>query len=252
MKTKINTCVRLKKVKFNITIVLTAALLLCGTAFSAHGQRQKPFNLETFTYRPYHFGFILGFNGMNFRIKQDAPYMINDSLFTITARPEYGFQIGIIANKRLSQFLDLKLSTVLAFGERKIDYTIRYNNDIVTFTKPVESTFLEFPLSLKYRSKRINNFGAYVLNGIKYGIDLASQSEKIEETDNYIVKLKKHEFAYEIGVGFDFYLPYFKFGIELKTSFGVNDLLVRDKTIFTDGFGKLTSKIWQLSFTFEG
>ena len=238
------------KKDINIKLILIALIMITGTLCQA--QRQKPLNLETFTYRPYHFGFILGFNGMNFRIHQEEPFPVNDSLFSITSRPEYGFQIGIVANKRMAKYLDLRFSTILAFGERNLDYEIRHNNGSATFTKKVESTFLEFPLSLKYRSKRINNFGSYILTGLKYGIDLASQSKKVQQKQVYIVKLNRHEFAYEAGVGFDFYLPYFKFGIEFKMAFGFNDLLVRENTIFTEGFDKLNSKVWQLSFTFEG
>lgn len=221
-------------------------------ATSTTAQRSVVENLETFQYRPYYFGFVLGFNSMNFMVHPEKMTYSNDSLFTVTSRPDYGFQIGILANKRFNNHLHLRLSTILAFGERSIDYRIRHLDSSFINTKNVESTFIEFPLSVKYTSRRLNNFSAYMLGGAKYGVDLASQAKKKEQTEDLIVKLKGTDFSMELGVGVDFYLPHFKFGIELKRAFGVSDLLVREQTIFTNDIRKLNSKIYQLSFTFEG
>ena len=79
---------------------------------------------------------------------------------------------------------------------------------------------LNFPILLKANTKRINNFAAYALTGLSYSYDLASQEDVEQSTTEPIVKLKKHDFAYHVGGGFDFYLPYFKFGIEIKLTNG--------------------------------
>lgn len=229
--------------------ILIATMIL---GHRASAQRAVAQNLETFQYRPYYFGFVLGFNSMDFMVHPEKMYYTNDSLYTVNSYPELGFQIGILANKRINNHLHARLSTVLAFGERTIDYRILFADSFYTNTKKVESTFIEFPLSMKYTSRRLNNFSAYLLGGAKYGIDLASQAGKIEQTDDLIIKLKRTDISMELGVGFDFYLPFFKFGIELKRAFGVNDLLVRENNIFTNDIKKLNSKIYQLSFTFEG
>jgi hypothetical protein len=217
-----------------------------------NAQRSVVENLETFQYRPYYFGFVLGFNSMNFMVHPEKMTYTNDSLYTVNSYPDYGFQIGILANKRFNNHLHLRLATVLAFGERSINYRITHLDSSFINTKNVESTFIEFPLSMKYTSRRLNNFSAYLMGGAKYGIDLASQAKKKEQTEDLIVKLKATDISMELGVGFDFYLPHFKFGIEFKRAFGVNDLLVREQTIFTNDIRKLNSKIYQLSFTFEG
>lgn len=238
----------LKSVKYFLLIFISGFLL----SHSARAQRMVVENLETFHYRPYYFGFVLGFNSMDFVVHPDKAFYPNDSLSTVNSYPEYGFQIGILANKRLNNHLHLRLSTVLAFGERMLDYSILNADTFFTQTKKIESTFIEFPLSFKYGSRRLNNFSAYILGGGKYGIDLASQAGKKEQTEDLIIKLKPNDLSLELGVGFDFYLPYFKFGIELKRSFGVNDLLIRENNIFTNDIRKINSKIYQLSFTFEG
>lgn len=56
----------------------------------------------------------------------------------------------------------------------------------------------------------------------------------------------------EIGFGTDFYLEYFKFGIEIKMSYGIRDILDRDNTPLTDPIDKLSTKMFLLSLTFEG
>ena len=235
--------------KHKLHLILTAMVLLTG---SAHAQRMQVENIETFQYKPYYFGFLLGFNSMNFMVHPESPTYTHDSLFTLTSAPEYGFQIGILTNKRINTYLHLRLSTVLAFGERSLNYRILFADTIVTATKKVESTFIEFPLAFKYTSRRLNNFSAYVLGGTRYGIDLASQIGKKEQTEDQIIKLKKHEISMDLGVGLDFYLPFFKLGIELKRSFGINDLLVRENNLYTGEIKKLNSKLYQLSLTFEG
>jgi len=235
-----------------IRYIVIALFSLSVSIQGANAQREVPENLETFLYRSYYFGFLLGFNSMDFVVHPEKVIYPSDSLFTLNSYPDFGFQIGILANKRINNHVHLRLATVLAFGERTLNYRIRHADTSYVNTKQVESTFIEFPLSMKITSMRLNNFSAYVLGGTRYGIDLASQAKKKEQTEDIIVKLLPNEFSFDLGVGFDFYLPYFKFGIELKRSFGVNDLLVREQNIFTNDIRKLNSKIYQLSFTFEG
>ncbi len=232
-------------------IVLTL-LFIKLSAPAVHAQRELPENLETFLFRSYYFGFLVGFNSMDFVVHPDHVIYPHDSLFTLNSYPNYGFQIGILANKRVRNHVHLRLATILAFGERSLHYRIRHADSSYVNVKQIESTFLEFPLSVKFRSWRLNNFSAYVVGGTRYALDLASQAGKTEQTEDVIVKLRRHDFSLDLGVGFDFYLPYFKFGIELKRSFGMNDLLVREQNIFTGDIRKLNSKIYMLSFTFEG
>jgi len=66
-----------------------------------------------------------------------------------------------------------------------------------------------------------------------------------------VVKLKKHDFTGDLGVGFDFYTVYFKFSTEIKMSYGINDMIYREGNIYTDSIKKLSAKMFQISFTFE-
>jgi hypothetical protein len=222
------------------------------TLQAANAQKKAVINLPKYDYKAYHFGFILAVNAMDFRIKYEDDFRDNDSLLVLNSTPQGGFNIGIVSNLRLADHWDLRFVPTLSFGERDVAYTfIDTNNVSYDDVKKVESTLIDFPLTVKFKSNRLNNTRAYVLTGLKYSIDLASQAKKREKDENVKVKLSRDDISFEVGVGFDFYTTFFKFGTELKMSYGINDLIVKEGTIYTQHIKKLSSKVFQLSFTFE-
>jgi hypothetical protein len=156
---------------------------------------------------------------------------------------------------RLGRYFNLRFTPTLSFGERYIDYSIfGYKNEtqsLIDIRKNITSTFVDFPVFVKYRSKRLNNMAAYLLAGAQYSIDLASNAKKKEENIEVQVKLKKNDVYLIAGVGFDFYNPWFKFGMEMRMSYGLMDILKRESNIYTEGIDKLDSKIFSILFTFE-
>lgn len=188
---------------------------------------------------------------MDFSIKPVENFNELDSVFVIESQPQWGFNIGIVSNLRLGQSFDLRFVPTLSFGDRILNYTVVENDTFkITRAKKIESTFIDFPLMLKYKSQRLNNVRAYVTTGLCYSVDLASQAKKIDRKKD-LVKLKQNDILYQFGVGFDFYFTEFKFATELKMAYGIRDLLVRDNTVYTSSIKKLNSKIFQISFLFE-
>jgi hypothetical protein len=235
--------------KYLMTVTLAMVVLLPLTTYS---QRQKVQNLPWYDSKKYHFGFTLGFTDMDFWVTPASNLLELDSLFVVEPENQYGFNIGIVSSMRLAEYLDLRFVPTLTFGDRILEYTLRYQDTTLYVNKKqIESTLIDLPLTLKYKSKRINNFRAYVLGGARYSIDLASQAEKKATSQQVIVKIKRNDIAGELGVGFDFYLNYFKFGTELKVAWGLRDLLQREDNIYTKGIDKLNSKIVWITFTFE-
>jgi hypothetical protein len=229
---------------------LILALLISGFSFGQRTAQNRP----EYYHDPLHFGFFLGINQANFLITpvQNLRAVAGDSLKTILSSPEVGFNLGIVSELRLHDYLTLRFTPDLAFGERNIEYHFA-GQDTFDMVKRVESTFLNFPLSFKVRSKRLNNVAAYMIGGMKYTLDLASQKDARNTVPGQeVVKLYKHDFGYEAGAGLDFFLPYFKFGIELKMSLGLRNLLVPDNTIYALSLDRLRSKVFLISFTFEG
>ncbi len=126
------------------------------------------------------------------------------------------------------------------------------------YEKTVESVFLLFPLELKIQSKRLGNFSAYVIGGGGYSLDLTARKKAggaaaggANQLDNN-VKLQRDDFFYSAGYGVDFYLQYFKFGLELKLLVGTNNLLQPTNNTFSNSIDKVRSRMVLLTMTFEG
>ena len=215
-----------------------------------------PKNLPNYDHKHWHFGFSLGINTMNFNIHPVDHLEYDSTVLIIEPTLSQGFNIGIVANKKIYKYLDLRFVPTLSFGQRNLQYTIKTSpTKEEHFVKTVESTFLDFPFTLKYKSKRfdknLNNVRTYILGGARYSLDLASQKKKKGTSDEIVIKLNPHDFMLTTGVGFDFYLPYFKLGIELQMAYGLVNVLNKEETIFTTNVQKLSSKMAWITLTFE-
>ncbi len=238
-----------------IHCLIATVLAAAATAATAQGQfNTKTQNLANFDLRLFHFGFLLGYNTADFHmdLKPSAPFA--DSLLVLDHEKQPGFNLGIISSLNMSDHFSLRFLPSLSFQDRLLRYRFRTSTGgLAVYEKPVESTYLEFPLLLKFRSSRINNFAVYLIGGGKVSIDMASQKDVNNELDEeVVVKLEKYDYSVEVGGGFDMFLPYFKFGIELKTAVGLPNLLIDDGTRFSTPIESLRSKTFVLSFTFEG
>lgn len=180
-------------------------------------------------------------------------------IYGIRANPSIGFSVGIVGDLRLGEYFNLRFIPTLSFGRRELEYDIKLFNDsnqpilndsIFTVVKQINTTFLEFPLLIKYKSKRVHNMRAYVIGGAKVSFDLASQANK-EEEFNYDPKLFRSDTYGTLGAGMDFYMNWFKFGVELTMSYGFRDILLREGNLYTDSIESLRSKVFMFTFTFE-
>lgn len=233
-------------------LTLLLALVLSGTATAQ--KRIVTENLPNFDLRRFHFGFHLSYNTSDFQVVLDPRSPFVDSLLVLSHDRQPGFNLSMVASLNVNPFLSFRFAPSLSFQERLLTYQFREpDNTFKFFQKPVESTYLEFPLLAKYRSARINNFAVYMLGGGKFCMDMASQKD-VNNTldDEVVVKLDKYDYAAEVGGGMDMFLTYFKFGIELKAAFGIPNLLIDDGTRFSTPIQSLRSKVWTLTFTFEG
>ena len=224
-------------------------LIFVLVAQNSWAQRHTvPLNLPNYDRKPVHFGFLLGINSMDFKITPKA--IQADTLFILKSQDQKGFNLGIVSNFRLGRNTDLRFLPTLSFAERDINYTIEIDGDLEEIKKDIESTFIEFPVNFKFKSNRYNNGRAYVLTGLKYNIDLASQKD-IDDEGQELIKLKKSDLMYEVGFGIDFYLEYFKFSPELKATFGLVDMLVNDESIYSSSIKKMLTRGFTVTLTFE-
>jgi hypothetical protein len=225
-------------------------LLITASFETVNAQRIIVKNQEKYDKQWIHFGFLLGTNKTNFKVSRAENLLQNDSVLFLSADGQTGFDLGIISNLRIAENFDLRFTPMLAFSQRNMNYNMTLKvagTDVVT--KKIESTFIQFPLLVKFKSNRVNNYRFYVLGGAKYMVDLVSQAAV--ENDEQLVKLKKYDYGYEIGFGMDLYLPLFKFAPEIKMYQGIPNMLANDNAVYTTSLSGLKSRVWSISFTFE-
>jgi hypothetical protein len=241
-------------------------------------QRQVVKNLTTFDDKRLHFGFTLALNALDFGIDHYplvtdnskyqplAPETINGVPIDLTkpiradvSKLTPGFTVGIVTNLRLSESFDLRFLPGMSFGERKLVYNIDINDNTLAISPntygytdfySIKSTFLDFPLLIKYKARRMNNQRPYLIGGVAYRIDISKTGQED------LVRLKPFSSSIEAGMGWDTYLQFFRLSTEFKFSFGLTNILDNGPKstqlqVYSNTFSKLTSNMFILSFHFE-
>jgi hypothetical protein len=240
---------RLKKGIFLLTILIISSAQLFA-------QKQKPKNISWYDDKLVHFGFSIGFNTMDFNITPSQANMQVDSLYPEVSFLNPGINIQIVTNLHPSDYFDIRFLPGVSFGQRNIRF---YRNQVLENEyQRLESSFLEFPLLIKFKGARLNNVRPYLVAGLNYRYDLAGKKayEPPEPNKQPIyLRLNRSDIYYEVGPGLDFYLPYFKLSIELKVSTGIRDVLVHDYSSqdprYARAIEKMRSQIWVIAFHFE-
>ncbi|TKG96045.1 PorT family protein [Puteibacter caeruleilacunae] len=269
--------------RWNRIIGICLIVLLFGVGRSWAQQRVVK-NLTTFDDKKIHFGFTLGINVMDFSLEHyntlgESPWIVPEDYSNITTKrnlaglipatklradvKDYspGFTVGMVSSLRLSPSLNLRFVPGLSFGQRKLFYIdltqniaketiVQYlDGDPSQFYK-VKSTYMDFPLLLKYKSSRLINYRPYVIAGGAMRVDLAKSK------GDDLVQLKKTGFYLEAGIGLDSYLQFFRLSTELKISIGLTDVLKRNyqdeaTVLYSKAFKQVRADMVTLSFHFE-
>lgn len=225
-------------------------LLICTlTSWSQRGVTQ---NLKGFDEnKVFHFGFLVGLNYMSGNLNLNNSLYTTDTLYGLNINPSPGFTLGVVTDLHLGPYWDLRaLFPTLAFGQRNFEYTVQTDEGTFLDVRQVESTYLACPIEFKYKSERYGNWRGYVTGGGFVGLDLVSKKKVAPGVA--IVKLDNFDYGYSVGFGFEFFLEYFKFAPHLKWNQGLNNLIIRDDTPFTNIIDKVTSRTFTISLTFEG
>ncbi len=217
-------------------------------------QKPKVMNYQEVDHKLLHFGFSLGISTMDFSIERDDNYFARDSIIADLGKWQPGFNVHIVSELQLTHNLALRCLPGLTFGQRDI-YFVKSNQTGQQYEKTsLESNFIDFPLLLKYKSTRVNNYRAYLLLGGSARYDLAARKDFEEDGDDKI-KLKAFDYYVDFGAGLDSYLQYFKFSTELKLSVGFRDVMSHKGRIgheqYAASIDRLGSFIITLDFNFE-
>jgi hypothetical protein len=213
-------------------------------------KEKKQLNLTKYDRKLLHFGFSLGMNYSDIAVKTIGDIQSLDSVYVVEPKGAMGFNLGIVSDLRMGEHFNLRFIPGISFVGRSMEYTLYQLDTVpVVYDKVVNSVYLEVPLYFKFRSRRINNWRVYIIGGGKFLYDMATKEDV--QSEEVILKMKREDYTWDLGVGVDFYLEYFKLSTEVKMSFGLNNLLVEDQTVFTNSIESLKSKTFLFSIYFE-
>ncbi len=234
--------------------VIGLFILFFAFSVNVNGQRNfssgDNYNFSDFQKKPYYFGITLGYNNSVFRPFRSKEFIQTDSINAIEGLSGPGFNLGIVTNLKIGDYFDIRFLPTFSFAERNIQYD-RQSRDIPFNINTVESVFVELPFQVRYKSAPFHDIRLFVIAGVKYGFDVASDSRTRQAET--IVKVSPNDFSFEYGAGIQFFFPYFIFSPEFKISHGIgNTLIFNDNLEESRVLEKLLSRTFTISFHFEG
>ena len=232
--------------KRTITYILLLLLPLCAVA-----QERKVQNKPYIDFRRLHYGFFIGVHAQDMEFVNNGFVTENGEVwYADIADYNPGFSVGVLADLRLNTYLALRAIPTMHFGQNAVRF--REQNSGATSKQSVKTTYIALPIHLKVVAERFNNYRPYVTAGVSpmWNLTVKKQQQLL---------LKSFDCMIEVGVGCDFYLPFFKLIPELKFSYSPlnvlnkerKDLLDANYLKFTQSVDKIASKMITLSLYFE-
>jgi len=220
--------------------------LLITNLVSAQFNESPILNKQNEDKKLLNWGYFLGLNQYDFKIEY------KENAQDILVSKSFGFNVGLIGEVRLNEFLDVRFEPGLHYGSRLMGFPgFEDERDAI---REVKSTYINFPLLLKASTRRYGNFKPFLLGGVSTGLNLGSNEESLDDNESGTFRMKKWVYNYELGFGIDFYLEYFKFTPSIRGIFAITDELVPDNdpnSPWTGNIDSLKTRGIFINFTFE-
>ena len=204
-------------------------------------------NLENWDKQRVYWGYFLGFNMYDFKIDYKNTPDVDILVDAVT-----GFNVGLIGDLRLHEYINLRFEPGLYYTQRNLNYSgFTDENDAL---REVKSTYIHFPLLLKFSSERTGNIRPFLVGGVSATLNLSSNSKTKDDNLQERFRVKPWTKNYEVGFGIDLYLEYFKFSPSIRGVFGFNDELIRDNdpnSPWTGNIDALKTRAIFINFTFQ-
>ena len=230
------------RLKIILTLCLIANVLLCEAQRTRWVQRNNPnYDDKKLTY-----GFLMALHTSNYQVDYADQFITQqfDTVHSVNPMWSSGFSLGFIVNYRISEFVDLRLTPQVAFYEQSVRY--QYTDETYT-DATVESTMVEVPILLKYKSERRGNIRMYMIGGVKPAFEASGRKEQTKEE----LELKGTNISIEAGFGFDLYYPLFKFSPEIRFSRGIIDILGNTTNEFGQPLTRVNTNTVTVYFLFQ-
>ncbi len=236
----------MKKLLFVLTLLCIANSAQAQWFFN----KERLANLENFDKKRFSWGYYLGFNSYDFKIDYVNQYAEENA--EIQSERSTGFNVGLIGDMRINQYLNLRLEPGLYFTQR--DLTFPGFTEPKDYLREVKSTYIHVPLLLKVSTKRLNNIKPFIVGGVSTSINLSSNENNPEDNEEGRFRMTKSTNYYELGFGIDLYLYYFKFTPSIRGVFAMGNELVPDddpNSPWTGNIDNLATRGIFVNFTFQ-
>ena len=242
-------------------IIILIVVLIQFISIRANAQyptvRETIINLPTFDDRFLHYGYFVGLNSYDFKFSYHKEYYA-EKFKDIELNPSMGFNVGLIGDVRINKYINIRIEPGLYYSKRDLIFPENSNfTDESDRLREVKSTYIHIPLIVKLSAARINNFRPFVLVGISKDFNLSSNHKNIDDNFSNVFRTEPQNMNYEIGLGLDFYLFYFKFSPSIRGIFSMQNELIPDNVIdplsspWTGGITKMVSRGFAINLTFE-
>ena len=241
--------------------ILTCMLLPLSAAAQERTVQNRPYT----DLRPLHFGIVVGTNMMDMKLRNVGEQMLTlkdetqmPALVTVDqSNWDPGFNVGVIAEARINEFFAFRVAPQLYFGTRQLVFrNVRQSAELgykVEERQSLKTVYVGADCDIIFASKRFNNHRPYVMAGLTPVLNLSSKKSDY-------VQLKGYDVFFSVGMGCDFYLPFFTLRPELKFMIGLTNALSTEhqKTMreaetmpYAASVDRIKSKMFVLSFYFE-
>ena len=228
-------------------------------------QERKVQNKPYIDLRPMHFGIHVGLNMQDIEFVNMGPQTVTlddgtvmqQTIVMDADRWNAGFSVGVLADLRFSNHLNLRITPTMHFGAKHLTFHNLTDLDPEGFpheeTQDMKNTYISFPVDLKFSAQRWNNYRPYLIAGVNPMINLTGK-------DQDFIQLKRMDTFLEVGLGCDLYLPFFKLIPELKFCYSLtnaldrnhaNELVDINKRAYANAVTSGHSKMIVLTFYFE-
>lgn len=244
--------------------IIIISVLVCAM-LTATAQERKIQHKPYIDLRPMHFGILVGVNLQDIEFENVGPQMVTledgttheETIVCDDDRWNAGFSVGVLADLRLSQHLNLRFAPTMHFGAKHLLFRNLTETDAegrpMEARQDMKNTYIALPIDLKFSAQRWNNYRPYIIAGVNPTLNLTSKNQEY-------IQLKRSDMFLEVGLGVDLYLPFFKLIPELKFCYSLRDALDHDHASelqdvnlrkYTNAVAKGYSKMITLTFYFE-
>lgn len=239
----------------NLSWRKVSLFFICLFTFSAaFGQfkAKDNYNYLDFQKKNYYFGISLGINTSSYQVNRSSNFIANDSINIVNGLYRPGFNLNIITNLKIGEYFDFRFLPGFSFTERRFEFTSVNSGNAPNF-KSIESVFVELPFMLRFKSEPYKDKRLFVVTGVKYVYDVASNSSANREKAQFLVQVSPHDFSVDVGAGMQFFFPYFIFSPEIKFSQGIGNVhIYKDELLESRILDQVNSRMISISFNFEG